>query len=140
MNDYVQKIIPKTTTEGFINLTAKELREKVMIIYKSLYKEKIPIINIMTGILIEFERAGANKTSYGGTIYPKKACLIKILPSIIKHAKLISTGNRKETDNKNVVGYLNFTTNVKVDGEKLLANFSVRIKTYGKFHYSLETN
>jgi len=131
--------IPETYTESFNNLSAKDLRKKVFEIYKRHYvDEHKEIINKDKKILIKFDRTGANKTAFGGVIYPRKACLIQILDVILQNAKFIKSGDRKKTDPEDVLCYLNFESDVYIDNVLERIELAVRVKNIGEFHYSID--
>ncbi|MDR2907488.1 MAG: hypothetical protein LBU91_05825 [Bacteroidales bacterium] len=134
-------ILKCSTNDLPICSTNVELRKIVFNYYqKNFTKPLKTVINIETGIIIGFERGGANKTAFGGSMYAKKAALITILDQICQHGQLRSVGKPKETDiPKGILCFLNFTANVIIDNQLEIVRFSVRVKKDGSFHYHIDT-
>ena len=139
MAEYKQTVIPEASTEGWATLAANEVRKKVFSEYSTRYFGK-KITNLSLGISVEFEYDGARKTSNGGALYSKKACLIGVLDKLIKYAEYTHWGDRKEKDPKWVVGFLNFKVKVKIDGKLEQVSLFIRVSNKGKFHYSIEVD
>jgi hypothetical protein len=139
MAKYKQTVIPETSTKDWVTLTKKELREKLYSEYRSRYYGK-KVINQSLGITVEFEQEGTRKTSYGGAAYSKKACLITVLDKLIRYAEYSNWGDRKESDNSHVIGYLNFKAKVKIDEKIEHVHLVIRVRNTGRFHYSMEIN
>ena len=112
-------------------------RKKMFDYYKGHYTGK-KVVNKDIGIAVEFERAGSKKTSYGGSLYPKKACLVEVLDQLIRYAKYSKWGERKATDPDYVIGFLNFKVKVRINGVLEYVHLVIRVRNTGKFHYSLE--
>ncbi len=139
MGQYKQNIIPKTSIpEEWKYLTSKELRNVVLEKAKGLVSEKVK--NIDTGILIEFSVTNARKLSRGGSIYLKKAALVPILPELIRVAEYSNFGQRKETDNPEVLGFLNFKAKCLIDGKAEFVRLSVQFCRRNRFFYNVEVN
>jgi len=136
------EIVLKCTTSKLGNYENNaELRKLVFDFYqKNFTNPSKQIVNKNTGIAICFERGGANKTAFGGSMYAKKAALVTILDKICEHGYLFSVGKPKEADiPKGVVCFLNFKANVSIDGCLEEVRFSVRTKKDGSFHYHIDT-
>jgi hypothetical protein len=140
MLKYEQTTIPEASTEGWTGLKPLATRKKVFEYYKAHYLNGSRIINQHLNIAVDFERSGADKTSFGGHIYPKKACLVEILDKLIRYAAFSNWGNPKENDLPSVVGYLNFKVKAKIDGALEHIHLVVRLTNNGRFHYSMEVN
>jgi len=140
MKKYKQTIIPEVSTEKWEISPAKELRNAVSDYYRARYQGKKRVVNQHLGIAIEFDRTSVKKTSYGGNIYPKKACLVEVLDTLIRYAKYSNWGERKVTDKPIVIGYLNFKAKVKINGILEHVRLAIRVTNNGKFHYSMEVN
>ncbi|MCL2417465.1 MAG: hypothetical protein FWD02_05980 [Bacteroidales bacterium] len=97
------------------------------------------VINLKTGIRIQFDKLNARKTTHGGSMYSEKAALITILDKICRQGYLYSIGKAKEQDiHKGVLCFLNFKTNVIVDDKFQVVLFSVRVMKNGTFHYHID--
>ena len=140
MKKYKQTVIPQAFTAEWKNMPVKEFHEKVSTYYRTRYQGKCRVINQHLGIVVEFDREGVNKTSYGGHLYTKKACLVEVLDKMIRYAEYNNWGNRKPTDKPTVIGYLNFKVKVKIDGKMEYVHLVIRVTNNGKFHYSMEVN
>ena len=139
MAKYKQTVIPETSTKGWEKLTTQEVREKLYDEYRAhCYGKKV--INQSLGITIEFEHGGARKTSYGGAVYSKKACIVNVLDKLARYAEYSNWGDRKATDAPHVIGYLNFKAKVKIDEKLEYVHLVIRVRNTGKFHYSMEIN
>ena len=139
MAQYKQAIIPEVATKEWTGLPLSVTRKKMLDYYKKHYTGK-RVINKDIGIAVEFERAGSKKTSYGGYLYPKKACLVEVLDQLIRHAEYSNWGERKATDPDYVIGFLNFKVKVRINGALKHVRLVIRVRNTGKFHYSLEVN
>ncbi len=137
---YKQVIIPEVSTDKLKGLSKQELRKFVLDYYKKHYQNEKTIVNKSIGISVEFIGIGRKKTSYGGYMYIKKASVIKVLDKLIKYAEYNNWGERKKKDKKEVIGYLNFKSKVKIDGENEFFRINIQVRNDGKFHYSLELN
>jgi hypothetical protein len=140
MAKYKQTVIPEVSTKEWSGMSAFETRKKVFNFYKSHYLNNKNIRNKSLNILVSFDRVGAKKTSFGGHVYPKKACLIEVLNELIRYAEYNNFGERKPTDASNVVGFLNFKAKVCIDGKIEHAHLVITLRNDGSFHYSMEVN
>ncbi len=140
MKKYTQKVIPEVSTDGWKNLPIKDFRKKVFTHYTEKYQGKCYVTNKHLGIVVEFDREGANKTGYGGHLYAKKACLVEVLDKMVRYAEYCNWGDRKSTDKPNVIGYLNFKVKVKIDEKIENVHLVIKLTNNGKFHYSMEVN
>ena len=91
-------------------------------------------------IPVSFDRIGAKKTGFGGSIYPKKACLVEILDKLIRYAEYNNWGDRKDKDDIRVIGYMNFKVKAFIDGKMEYVHLYITVRNNGSFHYSLEVN
>jgi len=137
MAKYKQTVIPEVSTEEWARLSLYEARKKMFDYYKEHYLGS-RVVNKSIGITVEFEQAGNKKTSYGGSLYPAKVCLVEILDKLIRHAEYSNWGERKPTDPNYVIGFLNFKVKVRVDGVLKHVRLAIRVRNTGKFHYSLD--
>lgn len=139
MKKYKQTVIPEVSTKEWRGLTLFNVRKKMFDFYKKHYTG-LKVINKDIGITVEFERAGNKKTSYGGFLYPKKACLVEVLDKLIRYAEYSNWGDKKEKDEPYVIGYLNFKIKVRIDGIIEYAHLVIRVRNTGKFQYSIDLN
>jgi len=140
MAKYKQTVIPEVSTQSWIGLTPFATRKKVFEYYRTHYVNGSRVINQHLGIAVGFDRIGLKKTSFGGSMYPKKACLVEVLDKLIRYAAYSNWGERKDSDNPHVIGYLNFKSAVRIDGKLEHVHLVIRVNNNGKFHYSMEVN
>jgi hypothetical protein len=140
MEKYRQAAIPEAYTKEWTGLSVLATRKKLFEYYQAHYVNGSRVINQHLGIAVEFDRIGLKKASYGGSMYPKKACLVEVLDKLIRYAAYSNWGERKSSDNPHVIGYLNFKVAVRIDGKLEHIHLVVRVSNKGKFHYSMEVN
>ncbi len=97
--------------------TKAEQRKLVLDYYKTFLAGKI-IRNDDLGIDIVLTMKSGRKTAMGEAMYKKKAEVIRVLPDIIKYALYNNFGNRKDSDQKEVLGFLNFKGMCIIDGKR----------------------
>jgi len=136
---YKQKIIPEIESDIFKNLNPKDFRKLIIKKYNEKLKGK-SVINRDLGIKIEFINKGRNKISYGSILYENKAVTILILDKLMRYAEYNNWGDRKESDNDNIIGYLNFKAKAIINNKKEHIRISVIVTNTGKFHYHHEIN
>ena len=136
---YKQTVIPEVSIGDWENLPAYHSRKKMFDFYRSHYVGT-SVKNQHLGIIIEFDVVGARKTSHGGSVYPKKKCLVEVLDKMIEHAEYSNWGERKATDPPHIIGYLNFNVKVKIDETIEHIHLVIRLTNDGKFHYYMEVN
>ena len=76
----------------------------------------------------------------GEAMYNKKAEVIRVLPDIIKYALYNNFGNRKDSDPKEVLGFLNFKGMCIIDGKKETLRIAVQYRRESKYYYNVEIN
>ncbi|MDR3132698.1 MAG: hypothetical protein LBU42_01575 [Prevotellaceae bacterium] len=140
MKKYKQTIIPETSTKEWRGMSAFATRKKMFDYYSTHYSGTKKVRNQSLNILIAFDRIGAKKTSFGGHIYPKKACLVEVLDDLLRYAEYNNWGERKASDTSNVVGFFNFKAKVYIDGKMEYVHLVVILRNDASFHYSLEIN
>jgi hypothetical protein len=140
MKKYKQTVIPEASTKEWSGLKPLATRKKVLEYYRIHYLTGHKVINKDLGIAVQFEAAGAKKTSFGGNIYPEKACLVEVLDKLIRYAEYSNWGDKKVTDALHVIGYMNFKVKVRIDGRIEHIHLVIRVTNDGKFHYTLEIN
>ncbi len=138
---YKQKIIPEVLTNSatFYNQPKKKIGLFLIAYYEKNLKGK-SVKNLSTGITINFTTDGQRKISKGSAAYSKKAMLLIKLIDILKYAEFSNFGLRKDSDVKNLIGFINFKAKVKIDNK--IENVRIAIKMYnnGKFFYSMDVN
>lgn len=98
------------------------------------------MVNRDTGLTIRITMASGRKTAYGEAMYSKKAEVVRILPDLIEHAIYNNFGQRKQGDNKDILGYLNFKAKCILDGKVEHLRIAVQFQKGGKFYYNVEVN
>lgn len=131
---YKQTIIPSVTISANKNLANY---------IKSYYSQNLQgrsVVNKSIGITINFTSVGKNELSYGRALYAKKAAIVQCLYQLMEVAEYSNFGNRKPTDKKNVIGYLNFKGKARINGKIEYVRIAVLFKTDGKAYYNHEIN
>lgn len=121
------------------NKTRKELRLAVLEYYREHLAGKT-IRNDDLGIDIVLTMKSGRKTAKGEAMYYKKAEVIRFLPDIIKYALYNNFGNRKDSDPKEVLGFLNFKGMCIIDGKKETLRIAVQYRRQSKYYYNVEVN
>ncbi len=134
---YVQKVIPRVSTERFKILTPYELRKEIHRLCDLCQGKDIR--NEHIGITIQV-RGYRRKTAYGEAAYSKKAAVVECLPLLLKHAQYNNFGAPKTTDAANIIGYYNFKAYVIIDGKKECVRLAVIARKDGSFYYNVEVN
>lgn len=75
-----------------------------------------------------------------GAMYLKKMVAINDLPLLLRVAEYSNFGERKETDNPEVIGFLNFKAKMVIDGKNEYVRIAVQFCRGGKFFYNAEIN
>lgn len=130
--------IPEISTE-LTGLSKHELRRFILDYYKK-HLKGIEVINEDTGITIHFSMTSGRKTAMGEAMYQRKAEIIRILPELVKYALYNNFGHPKETDNPEIIGYLNFKGRCKIDGKTENVRIAVQFQKQAKFYYNIEVN
>lgn len=131
---YKQEFIPEVQITERKNLVAYVKRE---------YSEKVQgvtIRNLSTGLRIYFGSDGKAELSSGRAMYAKKAALVQCLPKLLEVAEYTCFGQRKEKDEKSVLGYAKFKARVIIDGQLEHAHIVVQVRSTGKGYYCHEIN
>ena len=134
---YVQKVIPRVSTERYNRMTIVDIRKALLKIFKDNWQGKT-VHNRHIGIPIQF--VSGRKTVYGEALYRKKMPVIEVLGILMEHAMYNNFGKRKDSDPKNLIGYYNFKAYVYIDDKKECVRLAVRAMSDGTFYYSFEVN
>jgi len=132
------KFVPETTSI-WNNIKISDLRNVVFDYFRNNLKGR-KVVNDDLGITVWFSMENARKSAKGGSMYHKKAEIVKILPEIIKYALYNNFGERKDSDNPNVIGFFNFKGKCILDGETEHLRLAVQLQKTAKFYYNIEVN
>ena len=109
--------ITEVSTERFKNMKVSELRAFTLDYYLSHLKgKKVAIKNHLKEVV--FTTKAGRKIAKGEAMYSEKAAVIEHLEELIKNSTYNNWGDRKDSDGKDVLGYLNFKSKITIDGEK----------------------
>ena len=109
--------ITEVSTERFKNMKVSELRAFTLEYYLSHLKgKKVAIKNHLKEVV--FTTKAGRKIAKGEAMYSEKAAVIEHLEELIKNSTYNNWGDRKDSDGKDVLGYLNFKSKITIDGEK----------------------
>ena len=135
---YKQTEIPKVTI-----IENRDLGKYMSKFYAENLQGK-SVVNKDLGMTITFTSVGKNEISYGRALYAKKAAIITCLEKLMEVAEYNNFGERKETDKKNIIGYLNFKAKVlindKLENVRITVQFKKDGKMYFKPYYNHEIN
>ena len=135
---YKQRIPIWAESTPWKGMTALQLRRAALKKLKDFKEDKI--VNKDLGITIEFSNTNARKASFGGAMYLKKMVAINDLPLLLRVAEYSNFGERKETDNPEVIGFLNFKAKMVIEGKNEYVRIDVQFCRGGKFFYNAEIN
>lgn len=141
MKKYKQKIIPSVNTpEKFTDKSRKELELFVSSVYNNRIRGK-SVVNKCLGYEITFSGRGLRKITKGSTLYPYKAIAVTIIDKLLEVAEYSNFGNPKDSDSKEIAGYLNFKVKCKIDGKTTHLRISTTLyKNSGKIYWNHEIN
>ena len=108
---------PKTDTERFKKMKVIELRTFTMKYYNLYLKGDSATIEKYLKEVVFINTAG-RKIAYGEAMYSAKAAVIAHLKTLIKNSTYNNWGDRKASDGKDVLGYLNFKSKITIDVKK----------------------
>ena len=108
---------PETDTERFKKMKVSELRTFTMKYYNLYLKGDSATIEKYLKEVVFINTAG-RKIAYGEAMYSAKAAVIAHLKTLIKNSTYNNWGDRKASDGKDVLGYLNFKSKITIDGKK----------------------
>ena len=109
--------VPEVSTEMFKHMKVSELRAFTLDYYLNYLKgKKVAIKNHLKEVI--FTTKAGRKIAKGEAMYSEKAAVIEHLEELIKNSTYNNWGDRKDSDGKDVLGYLNFKSKITIDGEK----------------------
>ena len=118
--DYSQGLfgaVPEVSTERFKQMSVRELRVFTLKYYELFLKGDSVTIEKHLKEVVFISSAG-RKIARGEAMYSAKAAVIAHLKTLIKNSTYNNWGDRKDSDGKDVLGYLNFKSKLTIDGEK----------------------
>ncbi len=130
--------IPEITTE-LDGMTKSELRKYILEYYKRNLKGLV-VVNIDTGITVHFSMTSGRKTAMGEAMYQMKAEIVRILPDLVKYALYNNFGKPKDTEKRDVIGYLNFKGRCRINGKTENLRIAIQFQKQAKFYYNIEVN
>ena len=109
--------VPEVSSERFKHMKVSELRAFTLDYYLNYLKgKKVAIKNHLKEVI--FTTKAGRKIAKGEAMYSEKAAVIEHLEELIKNSTYNNWGDRKDSDGKDVLGYLNFKSKITIDGEK----------------------
>ena len=118
--DYSQGLfgaVPEVSTERFKQMKVSELRAFTLKYYNLFLKGNSVTIERYLKEVVFTNKAG-RKIALGEAMYSAKASVISHLKTLIKNSTYNNWGDRKNSDGKDVLGYLNFKSKLTIDGDK----------------------
>lgn len=135
MVKYKQKLIPLTS----LFADDKKLSDQIKDYYKTNLQGKF-VVNEDTGITIVFTSDGLGKAISNRRIGKYNAAAMKVINQMLKVAEYSNFGERKPTDKKDIIGYLNFKAKVKIDGQIMYFRIAVKLRNDMKAYYNHTVN
>ncbi|MBS1628836.1 MAG: hypothetical protein JST27_02145 [Bacteroidetes bacterium] len=126
----------KINTEHLLGKSNPELRKIIARKVDGLRGKRV--YNRNSGIIIVFVSDSVKKSAYGGALYKDKVALIERLEKVLENMRFKNLKPRKEKDKVTVLGYMNFTDTVDVDGRKKIVMVAIQIRKGGKYYYNLD--
>lgn len=109
--------VSEVSTERFKDMKVSELRAFTLRYYNLFLKGDSETIERHLKEVVFTNKAG-RKIALGEAMYSAKAAVIAHLKTLIKNSTYNNWGDRKGSDGKDVLGYLNFKSKLTIDGEK----------------------
>ena len=109
--------VPEVSSERFKQMSVRELRVFTLKYYELFLKGDSVTIEKHLKEVVFISSAG-RKIARGEAMYSAKAAVIAHLKTLIKNSTYNNWGDRKDSDGKDVLGYLNFKSKLTIDGEK----------------------
>lgn len=120
------------TTETFRKMTVSELKKFTLTYYnENLKGKKVAIENHLKEVVF----VGGAGRKILKPMYSEKVAVLEHLEELIKNSTYNNFGNRKETDSKDVLGYLNFKSKITIDGVKRHVRISVILDIQRKTNF-----
>lgn len=116
LNASVNKNI-NTSTDAFKSMSVRELRNYTLKYYNEHLRGKSVEIEKHLKEVV-FTNTAGKKIAKGEAMYSEKATIIEYLEELIKKSSYNNWGQRKSTDNSEVLGYLNFKSKITIDNVK----------------------
>src|SRR5690606_31231017 len=110
----------------FKNMSVIELRRYTLVYYNQNLKNDKALIEKHLKEVVLTSKAG-RKIAYGEAMYSAKAAVVEQLKTLIETSTYNNFGNRKKTDNPEILGYLNFKSKITIDKEKRHVRISLTL-------------
>ena len=117
---------PEINTLAFKKMKVTELREFTLEFYRLFLKGKKKEIEKHLKEVV-FTSEGGRKIAYGEAMYSAKAAVIEHLDTLIKNSTYNNWGDRKTSDNEEILGYLNFKSKITIDGKKRHVRIAISV-------------
>ncbi len=117
---------PEINTLAFKKMKVTELREFTLEFYRLFLKGKKKEIEKHLKEVV-FTSEGGRKIAYGEAMYSAKAAVIEHLDTLIKNSTYNNWGDRKASDNEEILGYLNFKSKITIDGKKRHVRIAISV-------------
>lgn len=133
MKRYKQTVFPRLN-----NLWDTKSVAEIAVLADNYYKEHLEntsVVNLHTGIKINFVRSGIKHLLNFGKGGNFKYQLVKILPQVLRNAEFKNFKPADEDDGDNIVGYMNFGAGITKHNSIENFRIVIRITNDGKFYY-----
>ena len=114
------------STDQFKHFKAKDLRNFLLVYYNTFLKgKKLAIGNSLKSV--KLVSSSGRKIAHGGPIYAAKAAVINHFEEVVENSTYNNWGDRKKSDSKDLLGYLNFKSKVLIDNEKRHVRITIAV-------------
>lgn len=114
------------STDRFKEMSRRELRVYTLEYYNKYLKGHKALIKKALKEVVLTSAAG-RKIARGEAMYAAKVAAVEHLKELIENSTYNNWGDRKTTDGKDVIGYMNFKSKLTIDGEKRHVRISLAV-------------
>ena len=131
---YKQTIIPTVEDKQFEGLKLGQIKKFVRNYFNENIRNKT-VKNKHKGITVMFTRKGLDHVIHARNAGYVKYKAIICLPKMVKNAVYLNFKDKDEDDVLDILGYLNFKCNVKVENRIQIFKIVIRLTNEGVFFY-----
>ncbi len=134
MSNYKQKTIPVVDDKQFAGMKLGKLKEYVKIYFNDNLRN-MSVINQHKGISVKFSRKGFDHLIHARNVGYVKLKAVIVLKEMVENAVYLNFKDKDEDDTKDILGYFNFKSKVKVESKIQTFRIVIRLTKSGKFYY-----
>lgn len=134
VNTGLMKKIPTVDDLQFNGMKLGQIKQYVKSYYNSNYKGRT-VVNEHKQITVHLGREGLHHVLYARKLGYTKLKALVVIADMIKEAIYCNFKNADENDSNDILGYLNFKSEVIIEGSVYWFRIAVRLTNAGKFYY-----